>query len=250
VRMLEPALLQQRPPDRSATSGRAHSCSQACLLCGELTDRFALSNRLGLYASRDEKILLESSDFLLIPDLSPLSPGHSLVITREHYRSFASLPSSMFDDLEHLRVEARARIHAIASVNGACRAIVMFEHGGPALSDQPGGGACIEHAHLHFFPVSTGVAPLPLRDWLEEYGDVHDAPTWADVVRITAGGKLGYLLCEDEDGRGILATDFVEPLPSQYMRRRLAKHLGISTWNWKAALLRPASNFAITEAVR
>jgi diadenosine tetraphosphate (Ap4A) HIT family hydrolase len=210
----------------TALSGFTHGCP----LCHEISDIDPLSRRLGLYPTRAHKILLEDRTFVLMPDISPLVPGHSLIVTKHHVPSLAELQDDQYDELEELcrRTVAQLRV----SLGGRRRlSTILFEHGGYAGNKW--GGHCIDHAHLHVLPVDETTARIPLSEWLQEYGEVCEIENLRNIAAAVRTGKTGYLFCETEDGRRLLTATLETEVPCQYMRRKLGVHFSIPHWNWK-----------------
>jgi len=97
---------------------------------------------------------LESPLFLAIYNLSPIFPGHCLIIPRRHLASLT--------DLSTLEQEA-----LIPFTNQVIKRLsIHFPSDGFNLSLQDGvsGGQTIPHLHLHLLPRLTGDLPEP-GDW-------------------------------------------------------------------------------------
>lgn len=204
-----------------------------CELCAEIWDSHALSAHLGLYRSRDEKILLESEGFLVIPDISPLVPGHRLIVTRNHVPSLAELPEHLYDELEEIQTRAIYELKA-SRADGNCLSVILFEHGG--FAGETGAGDCINHAHLHIVPLAQSSGGLPpLSEWLEDHGEIVEIDRLRDMAATVRAQAKGYLFCQDGKGCRLLVSNLDYPVPCQYMRRMLATHLHVEEWNWKIA---------------
>tara|TARA_Y100000034_G_scaffold86871_1_gene104149 strand:+ start:597 stop:956 length:360 start_codon:yes stop_codon:yes gene_type:complete len=46
-----------------------------------------------------EKKIYENDNFFSIPDINPFTPGHSLVISKKHFKTFLDLPNSLGTEL-------------------------------------------------------------------------------------------------------------------------------------------------------
>lgn len=192
-----------------------------CVLCDEVRNANPLSERLGLYARNSDKIILESEHLVLVRDISPLVPGHLLLLTKDHYCSFAKVPCSMLNEFQDVRDRS---IAYLADIYGAP---LLFEHGSSKTA--PSVGTCIDHAHIHLLPVSA-----PVEEWLEEVGDVTPGSTAGHQHDVSEN----YLWYRKQDGSEYFVQSFHQPIPSQFIRRVLADHLNIAEWNWKTRLLR------------
>ena len=88
------------------------------------------------------EMVLENEDFFVIKDISPKVAGHSLVISKEHYDDFVSMPRDLFEGmLETARV-------AVAKL-GAKNFNLVLNNGKDA-------GQVVGHLHLHVLPRVEG----------------------------------------------------------------------------------------------
>ncbi|MEJ2502735.1 MAG: HIT family protein [Gemmatimonadota bacterium] len=111
-------------------------------------------------------IVHEDGDTVAFMDIQPASPGHVLVVSREHYADLFELPDALA--ARCLKV-ARQLAPGIREATGA-RAINLFSPNGKA------GGQDVLHFHLHLIPVRDGEtfdlqlpksdAPVPSRSEL------------------------------------------------------------------------------------
>ena len=193
-----------------------------CLLCDEVRGEYPLSLRLGLYATAADKVIMETEHFLLLPDISPIVPGHSLLISKDHFPCFTQLPNSMLEEFRDARDKAVSRIAATYGEP------LLFEHG--SSSDTRRSGVCVQHAHIHLLPVRA-----PVEDWLEKFGEL------VPFDLFTADSRQNlpedYLWYRNQLGSEYLVSNFYESIPCQFIRRALAQHLAISNWNWKSILV-------------
>jgi len=151
-------------------------------------------------------------------------PGHSLLITRNHFCSFAQLPSGMLGEFRDVRDQA------ISQLVRTYADPLLFEHGSSA--ELPSSGVCIQHAHIHLVPVQA-----PVEEWLGDFGNVTAYDMFAAASRRDDPPE-NYLWYRSQLGQEYLVRDFFQPVPSQFVRRALADHLEIRTWNWKSVLAR------------
>lgn len=197
--------------------------TSGCLLCDELSGDRPLSSLLALYASERDKILLDSERFILLRDISPLVPGHSLLIPKKHYSNFGQLSRMERDELRRFKADC------IDLMTRCFASPVLFEHG--ARVGEVSAGACIAHAHIHFIPTEA-----PVADWIREVGETtrHASVFPSRALSECSGGD--YLACEDNSGHGYLLRRITAPLPCQFVRRHLARLLNLQHWNWEFAL--------------
>ena len=88
-----------------------------------------------------EKVL-ENDDFIVIKDASPKVEGHSLVIPKEHYKTFLDLPSGLY---EKFLVTAREASEKLSSGD--------FNF---VLNNGKVAGQLVPHLHLHILPRKDG----------------------------------------------------------------------------------------------
>lgn len=194
-----------------------------CLLCDEVTNNGALSMRLGLYGRPGARILLETPDFLLIPDISPVVPGHSLLITRIHVSCFADLPSAMRRDLQ------TTLERAVALVRASHGESLLFEHG--SATPHARTGACVNHAHIHLLPTHT-----PAHHAMSQFGGVTAIDAALPSHGLGCGRGRNYLWCRSPAGGGYVLANLERDVPCQFIRRVVARYHGVEDWQWEAVL--------------
>src|SRR5689334_22834020 len=111
-------------------------------------------------STSSSRIVYESERFIAIAGLGHFIDGYILLLTKEHFHSMAHLPPSYYEELEtiyHYIVFILSKLYTRP---------IIFEHG-PMPQKKTlvceGGGACMDHAHLHFFPLSTLTQDIFLR---------------------------------------------------------------------------------------
>lgn len=90
-------------------------------------------------------------------DIQPMSRGHMLIVTKEHYETLFDLPEDL---AAHCLGVARRLVPGLLKATGA-QAINLFSANGRA------GGQDVMHFHLHLIPVCEGepfALQLPLPD--------------------------------------------------------------------------------------
>jgi hypothetical protein len=104
--------------------------------------------------------------------------------------------------------------------------VLLFEHGMAAAGCRI--PCSVDHAHLHFVPVPSGVEAslVPALPWRKFDGSIA-------MLSILAGGDE-YLQLETADGVCRIATQGAEGFESQLMRRVIAAEAGSEeNWNWR-----------------
>ena len=191
-----------------------------CLLCDELDGNCSPSARIGPRA----QALLESDLFVLLPDISPVVPGHCLLIPKQHHCSLATLPQNHREKLSAFLDDCTAFVSRSSFIP------LLFEHGSGPLA--PKSGACIHHAHLHLLPLAA-----PVLEWLKPFGKVHELRTKALYESTEPLDSGDYLAYRNQRGEWFLITELEERPPCQFIRRRIAQHLNLPEWNWESVFI-------------
>jgi diadenosine tetraphosphate (Ap4A) HIT family hydrolase len=173
-----------------------------------------------IFPNVESRILYSTSNFVVIPGLGQLLEGYLLILPKKHYLSLATMPLDFFPEFNRV---INITTGVLEKVYG--KEYILFEHG--PLSPKIRGGSCSDHAHLHIFPLRQ----ISKIDFLigEETKDESTFPE--EAVRILDEGSP-YLFISDYKKREKVTK--AENLPSQYMRREIAKSIGRpDEWDWQ-----------------
>jgi histidine triad (HIT) family protein len=91
-------------------------------------------------------IVYEDDRALAFMDIQPASPGHVLVVSRDHHSDLFDIPTSL---ATHCLEVAKLLAPGIRTATGAA-ALNVFSANGRA------GGQDVEHFHFHLIPVRQG----------------------------------------------------------------------------------------------
>jgi len=164
------------------------------------------------------EVLAQTEDFLVVLDVAPVTPGHALVVTRAHERSFAA-----FWRNAPQRVDAVAQAVVTTLQRATGRSAVVCEHGlGP---NAVGHAGCVEHAHMHVIPADTPLLPA-FRQAGVDLCEVSDLRQSLDCAI-----DQQYLYLLDTDSRRYAAVH--ARFPSQLVRRLVAQKRGDLYWSWR-----------------
>ncbi len=170
---------------------------------------------------RREEILLESEWAYSFPSLGALIEGWMLVSPRSHVFSLSELDGTEWDAFRELAMNTRLRVEKLY---GTC---VTFEHG--AAGSGRGAGCGVNHAHLHVVPMD-----VDLRAVIAESSDKVGTYDWnVSDCRPAGLADMDYIHLSDRTGSWIT---YAHALPSQVVRRALARLLQQDLWDWKSAL--------------
>src|SRR5216683_2032995 len=198
---------------------REHDSS--CSLCGELHGTIAPIHRIAVPMSPQSRILRTKNNWMAVPSIGPLAPGHLMMVCKQHFPSVLNC-----SDANDCFLLAQECATILESLYGS--PIIAFEHGcrsgGLNLS-----GACVQHAHLHLVPAPMQFLRNVLADfdgWQRSINLNYPLEAFADVEYLLIGNVLPDL--------SLWLHKCHEPSPSQALRRALANSLGISeAWDWK-----------------
>ena len=192
-----------------------------CQFCRELQ-----SGRLPEFcnADVDSRILHESERFVVVPDISPLVPGHVMILPKAHILCYGA-------------VEAAARDEFSAIVN-ATRAVLKKYYGPPVILEH--GTSSVDevadhvtHAHLHIIP-----AAIDMRDSFQTFN--FNTTTVASLSDLSdwAARDEGYIYFESSIGERFVA-DQLSDIPRLFFRSQIAKQIGIPDplWDWRRHIL-------------
>jgi diadenosine tetraphosphate (Ap4A) HIT family hydrolase len=106
--------------------------------------RFVLNKRAGLPGAAGT--IWGDREFLLVPDVSPIFPGHLLLLTTRHYLSIGAVPEEHYELFEDhvFRIDQMMR-------TAFGKPAIFIEHGATQPHEA---GSCIDHAHWHCLPDS------------------------------------------------------------------------------------------------
>jgi diadenosine tetraphosphate (Ap4A) HIT family hydrolase len=204
-----------------AVAGACERC--ACSLCAELTGaQPPLHTLLGVSAP-PSRVLLESENWVVVPTLGPLVPGHIMLVPRGHFYSALACPDLLLRECDAMIDRCVTRLRDLYD-----QPVVMFEHGAEP-GTQKKCGACIEHAHLHLLP---GPSSFVRSVTSEERNWVSARTLWG--LRAELGASAYLLAGELAPGRAMFARRPNLEVPSQFLRRAFASEVGNDmTWDWR-----------------
>ncbi len=183
-----------------------------CIFCYE--NRFVNNRKNGF--SIDDSLIYSNDCIFVTPDISPLIPGHLLIVSQEHYNSFSDAPTSVKEALVQT-------IQYIKDDLGYTQ-MTWFEHGAVF----PGkGGASINHAHVHVLPML-----LPVQEEVEKDRYFSKRLPFSIDLFNSLAGKQPYLWISD--GNASSHIFFVDNLPSQYLRSVAMRIQGKEAYDWKS----------------
>jgi diadenosine tetraphosphate (Ap4A) HIT family hydrolase len=168
------------------------------------------------------RTLATTDHFLVNVDISPLAPGHLLIVPKAHMTCFGAVPHAHRNEFEQLL----DRVTAVLTCTYG--APTLLEHGSSSCSLA---GGCISHAHLHVFP-----GPVVLESTTGPLDAMEIESFWA--LEQFAEFDRPYVFCRDMSGH-MFVTEKVDELPRQFIRIAIAASIGLPApkWNWREHIL-------------
>lgn len=193
-----------------------------CSFCSEFENDFEGSyylSKISVHSKIKNRVLIESDNWVVIPTIGPISEGHLLITTKEHYSCLRNTPIKLLEELYVLLDKVECVYKKMYGTQ-----LIAFEHGNGDLKI---GGACIEHTHIHVLPCNDDVY-LDIMNYdfiIDEVNSMYDV--YKDKY------KAGYLLYKSPENREYLITG--EVIPSQFFRQIFSKKIGVqSEWDWRS----------------
>lgn len=86
--------------------------------------------------------ILENKDAGMLMDIHPVTPGHALIICKQHYATYFDVPQAIMTNMNELVQEAKKYLDAKFHPDG-------YNIG---INIGPVGGQRIMHCHIHLMP--------------------------------------------------------------------------------------------------
>ena len=197
--------------------------SQPCCLCSQIAgdpDNDLLSRLLDQDQPYQRRVPIETNNFVIIPSIGPLTPGHVLLCPKRHVTSFACLSA----DVESEFVLLKRRVAGLLSERFKAP-IHCFEHGSDKNSSRV---VCtVDHAHLHLFPAAAEISNVILSKF--EWKVIG-----SELAELQEFVKEGEYLYYETPEHQCYAAKQEQEFESQIMRRLVGAALGrAEVWNWR-----------------
>lgn len=174
-----------------------------------MSKRCPFCNRSAL----EERLILETSGFAVIPTKGQILPGYALIVPKRHTICFGDFSEKEMDEVTFLMERVRA-----AMTNAYGQAPIFFEHGIV--------GQTVKHAHMHAVPTDKDLFARIEAD----FPDYHKVSTYA-AMQEHFQREGPYLFYENAGGKKFIFRIFKWP---QYLRLMLADEVGHpERGNWR-----------------
>jgi diadenosine tetraphosphate (Ap4A) HIT family hydrolase len=183
-----------------------NSVDQSCALCRAVDERLAKGRR------HYDTHLYSSANFVVIPSVGPIAPGHVMVVSRLHLPNLASVGASEIYEYNSL-VGFVAKRKPYSSSG-----LLEAEHGS---SQHDSGGACITHVHINLIPGFGSFANM-------FDGRLPQMEIDANLGTLKPSAAP-YILMR---GLSVVRLYKAQAVPSQLIRRVLFEKMGRDDWDW------------------
>lgn len=165
------------------------------------------------------RIILETKSFIVIPTVGGFLKNYLLIVPKKHINCFGELSLCQFKELNQIILWQKKINKKYFNMKTS-----MFEHG--TLNPNNESGKSIIHAHLHVFPNNISLIPE-----IDKYDFGINKIDNIENLKIVSRKYNSYLYYNDIDNKDYIITH--QGVPSQFLRKVLAKVLNIDTWNWR-----------------
>ena len=153
----------------------------------------------------------DSASYVALPALGPLTLGHAMLVSRQHFPSLLSMSQ-----------EQRAEFESDSSFlsnQWTGQSLTFAEHGS---SCETGEGPCIAHTHVNMIPAVTENDLL-----LEQFG--HTLMVRGALAEMPVTTDPYFLIARE----GMWSLYDHSSTPSQYLRQLLFRRFDLTHWDWR-----------------
>lgn len=166
------------------------------------------------------RILNSSKNFYVMLSLGPIVEGYLLIVTKDHIKCCAEIPSHLQGEFISLANEVEK---ILIEKYGGC---IFYEHGqaGACLNFKDSSKHCY-HAHMHCVPISGSINRLITNPFPKK-----EVKSWEDFFKIYSYFQEPYFFVQDNEAFFYIANDSPE---RQYLRKKAAKLCdNKEAWDW------------------
>jgi diadenosine tetraphosphate (Ap4A) HIT family hydrolase len=180
-------------------------------------------------AQIDSRILHETDRFVVMPDISPLVPGHVMIVPKAHLLCYGAVEAAARDEFSGIVNTTRTILKEYYGPS------VILEHGTSSLDDV---ADHVTHAHLHIVPAAIDIRDALLNFNTTTVASLSDLSDWA-------ARDEGYIYFESCAGERMVA-DRLSGIPRLFFRSQIARQVGLPDplWDWRRHIL--SDNFRLT----
>ncbi len=207
---------------------KKNNCIPNCVLCRELengiTDDGKLLNKQLHEVFGANRLIYESSNWVVLPTVGCYIEGYVLAVNKQHYLSLYQCDfksQKEFLDLINIMKNTFKKVYK-------CN-MIYFEHG---TIQREYSSCSVEHVHIHFIPFNKLVWNQFSSLYNPEYFKITNLNEFNNVIEFN---KLSsYLLFSDIDCNTYIIKPDKIKYPSQFFRKFISNQFGINEkWDWK-----------------
>jgi histidine triad (HIT) family protein len=170
----------------------------------------------------EKEIIYETNNFIVIVGVGIITPGHIMIITKNHYRCYGELPKEY--DEEFLEIKKKV-------INK-----VTEKFSNPFLVEMGAWGQSVKHAHIHVIPLEgKGYKINSIMDELVAHSGFEYEETNLENIRNIYKTRKGYVSIE-ENGKLNVCYVNMPCNPKEVARvgyREFFSKKGIGFKSWK-----------------
>ncbi len=194
-----------------------------CRFCTEIESfKDSIFNQVYAFKSLENRIVLQSNNFIVIPSLAQLIPYSYMIIPKEHIETTAEVNSEYYSELLDLASKVESKLN---------RNCILFEHGAGLFT---GSGCGIYHAHVHIIPIKSNFRVSELLG--VKYFNFDDFTEMMEMLRTSnnyvfyrdSKGKYYCKIHENSDESDLFIFQ------SQFLRKWIISKFNLNKeWDWK-----------------
>lgn len=192
-----------------------------CKLCTQFIQqtRPNLFNRI--FGNEFSPVISETDNFVWGIGLGQIIEGYTLLMVKTHVFSMGEVMDSLFDEYLDLKSKIIHKYESIYHIKP-----LIFEHG--SIDQCIKAGSCIDHAHLHFFPVNVNLfEDLKKLFDFKKVESIKETKNYADDF-------TPYFYVENTNSGDKYLFYNIFGVQSQYLRALLSDKIpNAHHWNWK-----------------
>ncbi len=173
-------------------------------------------------ADIDSRVLHQTNRFVVMVDISPLVPGHVMIVPKAHILCYGAVEPGAQDEFLCIVTATRS---------------ILNEHYGPSVILEHGTSSLepvadhVTHAHLHIVPAAVDIRDALLKFNTTTIASLSDLSHWA-------ARDAEYIYFESSLGERMVA-DRIVGIKRLFFRREIAKQIGLPDplWDWRRHIL-------------
>jgi len=173
-------------------------------------------------ATIDSRILHQTDGFVVMADISPLVPGHVMIVPKAHILCYGAVEDTAEDEFSCIVSATRT---------------ILREHYGPSVVLEHGTSSLepvadhVTHAHLHIVPGAIDIRDSLLNFNTTTIASLSDLSSWA-------ARDEAYIYFESCAGERIVA-DRIFGIKRLFIRSEVARRIGLPDplWDWRRHIL-------------